>query len=92
MYNLEYSGQFKRDLKLMAKRGLNIEEMRKVLNYLAHDGQVPASYVPHLLKGKYAGIWECHITPDWLLMYDITETIQLVRLVRTGSHSDLFKK
>ncbi|MBQ0074027.1 MAG: type II toxin-antitoxin system YafQ family toxin [Prevotella sp.] len=92
MYSLEYSGQFKRDLKLMAKRGLNIEEMRTVLNFLANEGQVPASYLPHVLKGKYAGIWECHINPDWLLMYDITDSIKLVRLVRTGTHSDLFKK
>ncbi len=92
MYELEYSAQFKKDLKLMVKRGLDIDQMRIVLNYLASDGQVPASYLPHILKGKYAGIWECHISPDWLLMYDITKSVQLVRLVRTGSHSDLFKK
>ncbi|MCQ2213392.1 MAG: type II toxin-antitoxin system YafQ family toxin [Bacteroidaceae bacterium] len=92
MYELEYSGQFKKDLKLMTKRGLNIEDMRTALNYLAHDGQVPESYRPHILQGKFAGIWECHINPDWLLMYDIADTIQLVRLVRTGTHSDLFKK
>lgn len=92
MYELEFSRQFKKDLKLMVKRGLNIEDMRTVLDYLQRDGQVPASYLPHVLKGKFAGIWECHIAPDWLLMYDITDSIQLVRLVRTGSHSDLFKK
>lgn len=92
MYDLEYSGQFKKDLKLMKRRGVNIEDIRKVLNYLANDGQVPAEYLPHILSGKFQGIWECHINPDWLLMYDIADSIQLVRLVRTGSHSDLFKK
>ena len=92
MYDLEYSGQFKKDLKLMVKRGLDIEEMRTVLNFLASDGQVPESYKPHVLSGKVKGIWECHINPDWLLMYDISNTINLIRLVRTGTHSDLFKK
>ena len=66
--------------------------MRTVLNSLASDGQVPESYKPHALSGKFKGIWECHINPDWLLMYDISNTINLIRLVRTGTHSDLFKK
>lgn len=92
MYELEYSGQFKKDLKLMVKRGLDIEEMRTVLNFLANDGQVPESYKPHVLSGKFKGIWEFHINLDWLLMYDISNTINLIRLVRTGTHSDLFKK
>ena len=55
MYDLEYSGQFKKDLKLMVKRGLDIEEMRTVLNFLASDGQVPESYKPHVLSGKFKG-------------------------------------
>lgn len=53
MYDIEYSGQFKKDLKLMVKRGLDIEEMRTVLNFLANDGQVPESYKPHVLSGKF---------------------------------------
>lgn len=92
MYNLEFSGQFKKDLKLMVKRGLDTEKMRIILNYLENEGQVPASYKPHILSGKYKNIWECHIDPDWLLLYDITDSIQLIRLIRTGTHSDLFKK
>ena len=92
MYELEYSGQFKRDLKLVVKRGFDVEKMRTILNFLARDGQVPDSYSPHVLKGKYVGVWECHIEPDWLLMYDKADTIHLVRIVRTGTHSDLFKK
>lgn len=91
MYDLEYSGQFKKDLKLMNKRGVNLNDLRKVLDYLIIKGQVPISYKPHILSGKYKGVWECHINPDWLLVYDINNSIKLVRLVRTGSHSDLFK-
>ncbi len=76
----------------MAKRGANIELMREALNYLANDGQVPETYRPHILSGKWNGVWECHISPDWLLLYDITDEIRLIRLIRTGSHSDVFKK
>lgn len=67
MYDLEYSGQFKKDLKLMNKRGVNLNDFRKVLDYLIIEGQVPISYKPHILSGKYKGVWECHINPDWLL-------------------------
>lgn len=91
MYDLEYSCQFKKDLKLMNKRGVNLNDLRKVLDYLIIEGQVPISFKPHILSGKYKGVWECHINPDWLLVYDINNSIKLVRLVRTGSHSDLFK-
>ena len=90
MYDLEYSGQFKKDLKLMNKRGVDLNDLRKVLDYLIIEGQVPISFKPHILSGKYKGVWECHINPDWLLVYDINNSIKLVRLVRTGSHSDLF--
>ena len=92
MFSLEYSGQFKKDLKLVAKRGLDVKAIRKVINILENEGQVPAEYRPHILKGNWNGIWECHIAPDWLLLYDISDSIRLIRLVRTGTHSDLFKK
>ena len=92
MYELEYSDQFKKDLKRMVRRSANIEAMRTVLNYLANDGQVPESYHPHILHGNWNGVWECHISSDWLLLYDISDTINLIRLVRTETHSDVFKK
>lgn len=92
MFALEYSGQFKKDLKLMIKRGANVEDIRTVLHHLEDEGQVPSTYRPHILTGKFNGIWECHIKPDWLLLYDVSDTIKLVRLVRTGTHSDIFKK
>ena len=92
MFSLEYSGQFKKDLKRMVKRGADITDIRHVISILENDGQVPMEYRPHILKGDWDGIWECHIQPDWLLLYDISDSIKLIRLVRTGTHSDLFKK
>ena len=92
MFALEYSGQFKKDLKRMVRRGMDITSIRGVISILENEGQVPAEYKPHILKGDWNGIWECHIQPDWLLLYDISDSIKLIRLVRTGSHSDLFKK
>lgn len=93
MYELKPTGQFKKDLKLCQKRGCDIRNIAEVLEFLKNDGQVPEKYLPHKLVGrKYKGFWECHVEPDWLLVYDIQETICLVALVRTGTHSDLFKK
>jgi len=90
MWNLEYSGQFKKDLKRMAKRSADIEALREVLHILERKGQVPSSYRPHILSGNWQGVWECHIGPDWLLLYDVNDCVRVIRLVRTGSHSDIF--
>lgn len=92
MYELEYTGQFKKDFKRICKQGLDLQSLQTVLNYLVEEGQVPNSFKPHVLSGKLSGIWECHIKPDWLLLYEPAETIKIVRLIRTGSHSELFKK
>ena len=74
----------------MVKSGLDIEEMRTVLNFLANDGQVPESYKPHVLSGKFKGIWECHINPDWLLIYKYVDDKLVLLLYALGSHSELF--
>ena len=93
MYELKPTGQFKKDLKLCKKRGYNLQNITTALEFLHRDGQVPDSYLPHKLEGRnYKDFWECHIEPNWLLVYDVQETISLVALVRTGTHSDLFKK
>ena len=75
----------------MSKRGADIDLLRKALDYLVADGQVPSSFRPHILSGNWSGVWECHISPDWLLLYDLSESVKLVRLIRTGTHSDVFK-
>ena len=91
MYDLKPTSQFKKDLKLCKKRGYDLTNIEKVLEHLHQVGQVPEKYQPHKLVGKdYVGFWECHIEPNWLLVYDIQDTICLVALVRTGTHSDLF--
>ena len=91
MYELEYSGQFKKDLKRCVMRGCNQQALQVVLDLLQANGELPFNYHPHRLSGRFSHYWECHIQPDWLLIYDVRETIKLVSLVRTGTHSDLFK-
>ena len=90
MYQLELVKSFKRDLKLAKKRGLPLEKLDQVVASLVREGKVSQAYKPHRLKGKYSGLWECHIQPDWLLIWDQNEEIKLISLIRTGTHSDLF--
>ena len=93
MYELKPTGQFKKDLKQCKKRGYDLSNIATVLEYLRQDGKVPDEYLPHKLVGRnYMGFWECHIEPNWLLVYDVQDAVCLVALVRTGTHSDLFKK
>jgi mRNA interferase YafQ len=82
------STQFKRDVKRVLKRGYNPEKLIQVIDWLMADAALPARCRPHKLSGNYADLWECHIAPDWLLIYDFDDTY--LRLYRTGTHSDLF--
>ena len=91
MYQLEFVHQFKKDLKLTKKRGLKMELLDEVVTLLVSSGKLPANFKPHILKGNYKGLWECHIQLDWLLIWEQNETIKLITLYRTGTHSDLFK-
>ena len=90
MFEIIYTGQFKKSLKLCIRRGLNINEFTTVLDILQEKGILPPKYRQHKLTGKYTGCWECHIQPDWLLIWKQDDyRLQLI-LVDTGSHSDLF--
>ena len=89
-YSLEYTNQMKKDVKLAVKRGLNMSLFKTVIELLEKDGKLPAKYKPHVLKGNYNGLWECHIQPDWLLIWNQDESIKLISLTRTGTYSDLF--
>ncbi|MCR5661949.1 MAG: type II toxin-antitoxin system YafQ family toxin [bacterium] len=91
-YCIERTTQFKKDFKLAEKQGLNMEELEKVVLMLANGEKLPEKYKDHELKGNYAGYRECHIEPDWLLIYKIMEQVLILTLVRTGSHSRLFKQ
>ena len=90
MYELIYTGQFKKSFKLCVRRGLDIKAFTTVLDILQEKGQLPAEYRPHKLAGKYKGCWECHIQSDWLLIWKIEDCQLRLILVDTGTHSDLF--
>ena len=90
MLEIVLSGRFKKDYKLLHKRGYNLSLLENVVNLLASGEPLPAKYKDHQLIGDYAGCRECHITPDWLLIYEIIENELVLYLTRTGSHSDLF--
>jgi mRNA interferase YafQ len=90
MYKLEQGNKFKKDIKLAKKRGLKMELLDEVVTKLVSDGSLPSKFKAHILKGNYRGLWECHIQPDWLLIWEQNNTIKLISLIRTGTHSDLF--
>jgi mRNA interferase YafQ len=93
MYQIHYTGQFKKDLKLIKKRSVNeFESLRVIVNVLEDGGHraIPPKYKPHQLSGNYSQHWECHVLPDLLLIWLQNDTEQSIILVRTGSHSDLF--
>ena len=85
-----WSNQFKKDYKLAMKRGLPIEELDNVIRLLAEDDPLPEKYKDHDLSGSWKGFRECHIQPDWLLIYRVFNNNLILSLSRTGSHSDLF--
>lgn len=91
-YTVDYSNLFKRSFKRCLKRGLDPSLFQKALALLMQDGCLPRQYRPHQLTGKYEGCWECHIKPDWLLIWEQDDNHLRLLPVDTGSHSDLFKK
>jgi len=91
-YELEYGGKFLKDLKLAKRRGLNMQELVDVTDMLQEGKELPEKCRDHTLTGIYKGYRECHINPDWLLIYKKKDAIKVVSLYRTGTHSDLFGK
>lgn len=89
-YRIAQTTAFKKDLKAAIKRGYNISLLEFVVDTLASGETLPEKYRDHALIGNYKGCRECHITPDWLLVYEIVEDELILYLTRTGSHSDLF--
>lgn len=92
MLKIEYQGQFKKDYKLALKRGCNPELLTEVISMLANEQELPEKYRDHNLTNSrnYKNVRECHVQPDWLLIYQINKDILTLKLLRTGSHSDLF--
>ena len=87
-----FTGQFKRDYKLAMKCGCDRKKLEAVIDLLCREETLPPSYRDHALVNSrnYKGMRECHIQPDWLLVYQILEKNLVLKLIRTGSHSDLF--
>lgn len=90
MYEIKYTSQFKKKLKLCNKRGLDMSKLANVLNILSRGETLPAQYRQHKLSGNFVDCWECHIQPDWLLIWKQNDTELLLLLVDTGTHSDIF--
>jgi mRNA interferase YafQ len=90
MRRIEFGAAFKKDYKRMAKRGASLGKLDSVLELLMADTPLPQRNRPHMLSGEWKGFWECHIEPDWLLIYDL-ENPEVLALHRTGTHSDLFE-
>lgn len=92
MLKLEYTGQFKKDYKLAVKRGCDIQELTNIITLLANEQPLPEKYRDHALENSrnYKNMRECHIKPDWLLIYKVYQDRLILELIRTGTHSDLF--
>ena len=90
MRALKTTNAFKRDYKRIVKRGYASAKLERIIHLLATDQDLPRSARPHKLTGNYDQFWECHIEPDWLLIYELVDG-DLLALRRTGSHADLFE-
>lgn len=90
MLELRYSNQFKKDFKRAKKRGLPLDRLKWILGELANEHKLDAKYRDHDLTGDYVGFRECHIQPDWLLIYYVDGKELVLVAQRTGTHSDLF--
>ena len=90
MLTIKYESSFKNDFKRIVKRGYNIKLLENVIEMLANGETLPEKYRDHSLIGDYKDCRECHITPDWLLIYKVNGNELILFLTRTGTHSDLF--
>jgi mRNA interferase YafQ len=90
VYKIKTSNRFEKDFVKCAKRNFNLELLGKALEFLESSGSLPRKYKPHVLSGNFSGYWECHIKPDWLLIWKVNEETRIIELVRTGTHADLF--
>lgn len=89
-HEVKFTNQFKKDLKLAKKRNKDLNKLFKAVEILASGGTLDAKYRDHGLSGDYQGTRECHIEPDWLLVYEIRDDVLVLMLYRLGSHFELF--
>ena len=92
MLTIKRTAQFKRDFKRIVKRGVDVRPLLEVIDKLANEEPLDEKFCDHSLKGDLLGFRECHVKPDWLLIYLVDKGELILTLSRTGSHSDLFKR
>lgn len=90
MKALRFAGAFRKDLKRVTRRGYDLGALEAMIDTLRAEKSLPAANRVHQLRGDWTGYWDCHIRPDWLLIYKVTE--EEVLLARTGTHADIFAK
>ena len=90
-YEVKFTNQFNKDLKLAKKQNKDLDKLFEVVNILTDGGTLDARYRDHDLSGNYKGTRECHIAPDWLLVYEICGEVPVLMLYRLGTYSELFK-
>ena len=91
-YTVKFTTQFKKDYKAAVKRGYEMELLDEIISKLANGETLAEKYRDHNLTGNWSGFRECHILPDWLLIYKVDHGVLVLTLTRTGTHSDLFEK
>ena len=89
-YTIKISNRFRKQFRLCMKRGLDMNLINEAMRLLAANGSLPAQYRPHKLSGKFQGVWECHIQPDWLMTWEQNDMELTLLFLQTGTHSDLF--
>ncbi len=89
-YTIKISNRFRKQFRLCMKRGLDMNLINEAMRLLAANGSLPAQYRPHKLSGKFQGVWECHIEPDWLMTWEQNDMELTLLFLQTGTHSDLF--
>ena len=89
-YDVQFTDQFKKDVKLAKKQNKDLNKLFEAIDILANGGTLEARYRDHSLTGNYQGVRECHIEPDWLLIYEIRNDVLVLMLYRLGGHSELF--
>lgn len=92
MLTLKTTAQFRKDYKVLVKCGYNLDLLKNVLQTLLEEKPLAQNHRDHALTGNYSGFRECHILPDWLLIYQVDKGMLLLVASRTGTHADLFKK
>lgn len=92
MLTIRYQSRFKKDYKRIMRRGYDVRLLEPVIELLAAQKPLPPEYKDHPLQGKFIGSRECHITPDWLLIYEVDGENLILYLMRTGTHSDLLNE